>query len=158
MSSKIQRYQSLDPLLTGLMQDSPHDLSRYSNFVALLYQNFPIYSWIGFYFLHNNHLILGPFQGRVACDTIALGRGVCGTVIKSGHPHIAQDVRLLDNYIACDHYTLSEIVLPLTYQGTAIGVLDIDSYVIRAFDEEDRIGLEKLLTILTNSLNGHLPL
>ncbi|HKM11099.1 MAG TPA: GAF domain-containing protein [Bacilli bacterium] len=152
--SKIERYDSLVPMLTGLLIDAPHDLSRYSNFIALLYQNFPIYTWIGFYFLHDGHLILGPFQGRVACDAIELGRGVCGLVVQNGEPHIAKDVRLLENYIACDNLTLSEIVLPLQIRGKIIGVLDIDSYILAAFDQVDLNGLQKLLNILSLSLNG----
>jgi GAF domain-containing protein len=105
-------------------------------------------SWAGFYFLQGEELVLGPFQGKVACGRIALGRGVCGTAARLGQTIIVPDVNAFPDYIACDADARSELVIPLFQGKKLLGVLDLDSPTIGHFDEEDQVGLSAVVDLL----------
>ena len=108
---------------------------------ALLYERLPSLNWAGFYFLQNGELVLGPFQGKVACVRIALGKGVCGTAAERREIIRVDDVHNFPGHIACDSASRSEIVVPLIHQGRLLGVLDLDSPHLARFDEDDARGL-----------------
>ena len=122
-----------------------------SNASALLFETLPNLNWAGFYRVCGEELILGPFQGKVACIRIAKGRGVCGTAWKEDCVVVVPDVHAFAGHIACDSDSRSEIVLPIHREGEVIAVLDIDSPVLNRFGEEDRVGL----TALVKSLEKH---
>jgi L-methionine (R)-S-oxide reductase len=105
-------------------------------------------NWAGFYFLQDNELVLGPFQGQVACVRIALGRGVCGTAAQRRQTIVVPDVHAFPGHIACDVASRSEIVVPLVQAGRLLGVLDLDSPELARFDGEDRAGLNTSCELL----------
>lgn len=150
--NKSELYQSLIPLAESLVNEEEEWISLLSNFSALLKQTFDSFSWCGFYLLKNGRLILGPFQGKVACSYIEIGKGVCGTAAKERRTIIVEDVDKFPGHIACDEGSKSEIVVPLFIKDELIGVLDIDSYNYANFDETDKLYLEKLNSIITNKL------
>lgn len=121
---------------------------------ALLFQTLPDVNWAGFYFLAGGELVLGPFQGRVACVRIPLGRGVCGTAAERRETILVPDVHLFPGHIACDAASRSEIVVPLIQDGRLLGVLDIDSPVANRFSEADRVLCEAAATLLVRSLKA----
>lgn len=132
-----------------------HDLiANTANMAALLFQTMPDVNWAGFYLLRNDELVLGPFQGRVACVRIPLGRGVCGTAAARRETILVPDVHLFPGHIACDAASRSEIVVPLIRNGQLLGVLDIDSPVANRFSEADRIVCEAAATLLVASLEA----
>ncbi len=151
--SKETIYQSLLHLTESLSNDEKEWISLLSNFTALLKQSFETFSWVGFYLLKNSKLILGPFQGKVACSFIELGKGVCGTSAVERKTIIVDDVNKFPGHIACDENSRSEIVVPLFINDQLIGVLDIDSYNYSNFDEVDKLYLEKLTSIITENLS-----
>lgn len=151
--SKELIYQSLIPLTQSISNEEKEWISLLSNFTALLKQTFESFSWVGFYLLKNERLILGPFQGKVACSFIELGKGVCGTSAIERKTIIVDDVNKFPGHIACDENSRSEIVVPLLINDQLIGVLDIDSYNYSNFDKVDKLYLEKLTSIITQSLN-----
>jgi GAF domain-containing protein len=124
---------------------------------ALLYQMLPDVNWVGFYFLHGAELVLGPFQGKVACVRIAMGRGVCGTAAERREILVVPDVNEFPGHIACDAASRSEIVLPLIQHGRLLGVLDLDSPNLARFDHEDRDGLEASVDLLLKSSQLSMP-
>ena len=105
-------------------------------------------NWLGFYILENDSLVLGPFQGKIACSKIRVGKGVCGTAVAKNQTQRVADVHQFPGHIACDSASNSEIVVPIHAEGTIVGVLDIDSPVFERFDEEDQMGLEEFVKIL----------
>ena len=108
--------------------------------------------WIGFYLVKNGELVLGPFQGDVACYRIRKGRGVCGTAWAEAQTQVVPDVEQFPGHIACSSLSKSEIVVPIFQGDEVIGVLDIDSDQLATFDETDRIYLEKMMEILSKQL------
>lgn len=136
----------------GLLSVSSDKISNAANLSALLYQELPDISWVGFYFLKNKTLMLGPFQGKPACVSIEMGKGVCGTVVSSGEALRVADVDAFDGHIACDIHARSEIVVPLFKKGELIGVLDVDSTCIDRFSEEDEAGLTILAQVYLSSI------
>lgn len=150
--SKEETYQSLIKVVYSLVNDEDEWISLLSNFSALLKQSFDSFSWVGFYLLKNNRLILGPFQGKLACSFIEIGKGVCGTSAKDRKTLIVDDVNKFPGHIACDEDSKSEIVVPVFIDNELIGVLDIDSYNYSNFDETDKLYLEKLTSIITEKL------
>ncbi|KAG2228023.1 hypothetical protein INT45_012047 [Circinella minor] len=117
------------------------------------FQEKPI-NWAGFYIIDkndSNKLILGPFQGKVACTEIALGKGVCGTAAQLMQTQVIKDVHAFPGHIACDSASNSEIVVPMVLDGHVIGVLDIDCEKVEGFSEEDRVGLEAIVEVLIKS-------
>lgn len=150
--NKEEIYQELIPLCESLLKEEKEWISILSNFVALIKQSFESFSWVGFYLLKDNNLILGPFQGNVACSFIDMGKGVCGTSAVRKETIIVEDVNKFPGHIACDENSKSEIVLPIILNDKLIGVLDIDSYNFSNFDEIDKDYLEKLIYILVKKL------
>lgn len=124
------------------------ELSALCNFTALLKEMFESFSWVGFYILYDDALYLGPFQGKMACDRIPLGQGVCGTAAVQMQTLIIADVHKFEGHIACDTSSNSEIVVPVFINGIVWGVLDIDSTIFNNFDETDKFYLEKIVSLL----------
>ena len=145
-------YKQLNCQLSALVKGVPHKIANLANASALLWEHLQDINWAGFYLLKNDVLILGPFQGKVACIEIPVGRGVCGTAVQENKTQLVADVHKFPGHIACDSASNSEIVIPLRKDGTVIGVLDIDSPLFDRFSEEDKIGLEEFARILQESL------
>jgi L-methionine (R)-S-oxide reductase len=148
---KAAAYRELQQQLAALFAGERNGLANAANMSALLYEALPNLNWAGFYFLQAGELVLGPFQGRVACVRIALGRGVCGTAAERRETVIVADVNAFPGHIACDAASRSEIVIPLIKDGRLLGVLDIDSPQIAWFDEDDGVGLNAAATLLVQS-------
>lgn len=149
--SKQALYQEIAVQLTGLFAHERSGLANAANMCALLYQLLPDVNWVGYYFLQGAELVLGPFQGKVACVRIALGRGVCGTAAERREILVVPDVHEFPGHIACDAASRSEIVLPLVQDGQLVGVLDLDSPAPARFDNEDRLGLAAAAALLLQS-------
>jgi L-methionine (R)-S-oxide reductase len=148
---KAAAYRELQGQLTALLAGERNALANCANMCALLYEALPDLNWAGFYFLHGSELVLGPFQGKVACVRIALGKGVCGTAAASRETLIVPDVDAFPGHIACDAASRSEIVVPLIQDGQLLGVLDLDSFQLNRFDQEDAAGLAAIASILLQS-------
>lgn len=140
--AKAGLYRELAAQLAGVLADERDGLANAANLAALLRQGLPDLNWAGFYFRKGGELVLGPFQGKVACVRIPIGRGVCGTAAARGETVVVPDVAQFPGHIACDHASRSEIVVPLVQAGQVMGVLDLDSPVPERFDAVDREGLE----------------
>ena len=119
----------------ALFIESENNVSLLSNASAFIMQTTPNLNWSGFYLYENNHLILGPFQGKPACVRIEVGKGVCGTAFELGRPINVANVHEFEGHIACDADSNSELVIPLVKNGIKIGVLDLDSFLYDRFDE-----------------------
>ncbi|MCR4417566.1 MAG: GAF domain-containing protein [Ignavibacteria bacterium] len=150
--NKEELYKSLIPIFKSLIDDEKEWISLLSNFSAVLKQSFDTFSWVGFYLLKDGRLILGPFQGKVACSLIEIGKGVCGTAFKERRTIVVEDVDKFPGHIACDENSRSEIVVPVFLDEEVIGVLDIDSYNYSNFDKIDQKYLEELVSILSKKL------
>ena len=148
---KPAAYREIQQQLAALFAGERNGLANAANMSALLYEALPDLNWVGFYFLQAGELVLGPFQGKVACVRIALGRGVCGTAAERRETIIVPDVNAFPGHIACDVASRSEIVIPLIKDGRLLGVLDIDSPQIARFDEEDGAGLNAAAALLVQS-------
>ena len=135
-------YELLRAQLSGLAEADRHYVPLLSNAAALIYHAMPDLNWAGFYLMRGDRLTLGPFQGRVACVHIPVGRGVCGTAVRDDATQRVPDVHAFPGHIACDSASRSEIVIPLHQDGRVIGVLDIDSPLPDRFSEADQAGLE----------------
>lgn len=138
-------YDIIKKQMLALSEDSNHFIPLMSNVSAVLYSELDDVNWAGFYLVMDGALILGPFQGKVACVRIEKGRGVCGTAWDSDSIQVVPDVHAFPGHIACDSASRSEIVIPIHREGEVVGVLDIDSPVRDRFSENDRIGLEALV-------------
>jgi GAF domain-containing protein len=123
-------------------------IANAANLAALIYHSVPQLNWAGFYLLKGGELVLGPFQGKVACVRIPLGTGVCGTSAAERRTIVVPDVHRFPGHIACDSESNSEIVIPIERRGSLLGVLDLDSPITGRFDEVDREGLEALARVL----------
>lgn len=146
-------YRLLAKQAESLVRDVPHLVANLANLSALLYDSLPDISWVGFYRLEGDSLlILGPFQGKVACVTLPPGKGVCGAAVRSDKTVVVADVCQFEGHIACDSASRSEIVLPIHKEGKIWGVLDIDSPITDRFSPSDRKGLEELVAALERSL------
>lgn len=146
--TKTEQYQSLLPQLRALMADEPDPICRMANFCALLHETMHFF-WTGFYRVIGDQLVLGPFQGPIACTRIARGRGVCGTAWQDNRTLVVPDVHQFPGHIACSSLSNSEIVVPVhDAQGKVCAVLDIDSTDFATFDETDRIFLEEAVTYI----------
>jgi L-methionine (R)-S-oxide reductase len=146
--SKTAAYRELHGQLKALFAGERNGLANAANMTALLYEVLPGLNWAGFYFMREGELVLGPFQGKVACVRIALGRGVCGTAAQSRETVIVADVNAFAGHIACDAASRSEIVVPLIERGRLLGVLDVDSPELARFDHEDATGLNAAVGML----------
>ena len=154
MNDKQKTYKLLLDQLKALLENEHDMIANFSNASALLFHNLENINWAGFYLLKNNELILGPFQGKVACMHIPLGKGVCGTCASTSNVQRVDDVHKFSGHIACDCASNSEIVIPLIKKDTLLGVLDIDSYEFSNFDETDEYYLMQFCEILISSLDS----
>jgi len=148
---KAAAYRDLNQQLASLFAGERNGLANAANMSALLYQLLPGLNWVGFYFLQGGELVLGPFQGKVACVRIALGHGVCGTAAARRETIVVGDVHEFPGHIACDAASRSEIVVPLIKRGRLLGVLDIDSSQVARFEAEDGQGLNAAVALLLDS-------
>jgi GAF domain-containing protein len=149
--SKAAAYREVNVQLAGLFAGEDNGLANAANMCALLFQTLPDVNWAGFYFLQGAELVLGPFQGKVACVRIPMGRGVCGTAAEGRETLVVPDVNEFPGHIACDAASRSEIVVPLVQHGRLLGVLDLDSPELARFDHEDRDGLQASVDLLLKS-------
>jgi GAF domain-containing protein len=147
--TKAEKYQELVPQLKALLLGEKDEIANLANFVAALKQTFGFF-WVGFYMVKENELVLGPFQGPIACTRIKKGKGVCGTSWEQGKTMLVPDVDQFPGHIACSSLSKSEIVVPLFKNQEVIGVLDVDSDQLNDFDEVD----EKYLTELCQWLSS----
>ena len=145
-------YESLIPAVKAVTAQCPHFIANLANTSALIWEYVDDLNWAGFYLMQDGKLVLGPFQGKVACTEIEIGSGVCGTAVATGKTQLVADVHQFEGHIACDSASNSEIVIPLRRGGLIFGVLDIDSPSLGRFTEEDKVQLEKLAEILQNNL------
>lgn len=141
---KSEKYQSLIPQVHALLFTEVDEVAKMANIAAALKQTFDFF-WVGFYVVKGEELVLGPFQGPVACMRIKFGKGVCGTAWKTRQTQIVPDVERFEGHIACNSASKSEIVIPIIKEDEVIAVLDIDSDQLNTFDAIDAIYLEKLL-------------
>ena len=149
--NKDADYASLAEELNGLLAGETDFIANAANAAALLFDTLPDINWAGFYFLRQDELVVGPFQGKPACVRIPLGKGVCGTAAVNRTTIVVRDVHEFPGHIACDAASQSEIVVPLLKNDVLLGVLDIDSPSVGRFDDSDRRGIERLATIFVAS-------
>lgn len=144
------------PLLTAqaeaLLSGQRHRVANAANLAALLYMELPDVNWAGFYFLEDQQLVLGPFQGKPACVEIPIGQGVCGTAVAKNEIQRVSNVHLFEGHIACDTDSESELVIPLHDEGKVFGVLDIDSPITDRFSAADEAGLAGIAKIYCRSV------
>ncbi len=155
MTSKADLYREMEGQLAALFAGERDGLANAANMSAVLYETLPDLNWAGFYFRRGSELLLGPFQGKVACVRIAMGQGVCGTAAERGETLVVADVDAFPGHIACDAASRSEIVVPLMENGRLLGVLDIDSPHLGRFDHEDSVGLNALAALFIRSSDLH---
>lgn len=145
--SKAERYALLVEQVASLLQGETDRVARMANVAAMIHQTFGFW-WTGFYRVVGEELVLGPFQGPLACMRIRYGRGVCGTAWKERRTVIVEDVEQFPGHIACSSASRSEIVVPLMRGDEVVAVLDIDSEKLATFDEEDRHWLEQIVSLV----------
>lgn len=145
--TKAEQYQTLIPQIKALIDGEPDLVANLANITSALKEQFGWF-WVGFYLVKGEQLVLGPFQGPVACTRINKGRGVCGTSWAKAETLIVPDVEQFPGHIACSSLSRSEIVVPMLKNGTVWGVLDVDSELLDQFDETDKIYLEEIISLL----------
>jgi L-methionine (R)-S-oxide reductase len=145
--NKTDQYQSLLPQIKALVEGEPDLVANLANISAALKEQFGWF-WIGFYLVKKDELVLGPFQGPVACTRIRKGRGVCGTSWEKGVTLIVPDVEKFPGHIACSSLSKSEIVVPIIRNGLVLGVLDVDSEYLNQFDETDQKFLQQIIALI----------
>jgi L-methionine (R)-S-oxide reductase len=149
--SKVTVYRELTDQLAALYAGERNGLANAANLTAALYRGLPDLNWVGFYFLQGTELVLGPFQGKIACVRIPLGRGVCGTAAQRRETLIVPDVHAFPGHIACDAESQSEVVVPLVQNNRLLGVLDLDSPRPARFDQADSVGLNAVVNVWLQS-------
>lgn len=147
-TSKPEFYAAFNRQLEAVLHGERDWVCNLAQTSALLMQTLPDLNWAGFYLLKDGKLVLGPFQGKVACVRIALGKGVCGTAATRRESVVVPNVHEFPGHIACDSASNSEVVVPLLHRGQLLGVLDIDSPKLNRFDADDARGLERAAEIL----------
>ena len=148
IDSKPEFYTELTAQLGALLTGERDWLANLANTSALIFQTLSDLNWAGFYLLRGGELVLGPFQGKPACVRIAPGRGVCGAAVVERRSQVVADVHAFPGHIACDAASRSELVVPMLLGERLLGVLDLDSPLPGRFDEDDRVGCERLVAIL----------
>ena len=143
---KIEKYKLLYNQIKSLIQNENDTIANMSNIAAAIHETFGFW-WTGFYRVINNELVLGPFQGPVACTRIAYGKGVCGTSWKEARTIVVEDVHQFPGHIACSSASKSEIVVPIFKDNQVVGVLDIDSENLATFDNIDKEWLERIIEL-----------
>jgi L-methionine (R)-S-oxide reductase len=150
-TNKQERYNALLPQIQSLITGEPDIIANLSNIAAALKQAMGFF-WVGFYIVKNNELVLGPFQGPIACTRIGFGKGVCGAAWKEKKVMLVPDVEQFPGHIACSSASKSEIVLPAFKNGEVALVLDVDSDKLNDFDETDAVALQKLMRAIEQFL------
>lgn len=146
--NKEEQYQNIIPQIKGLLEGEPDLVANLANTVAALKEQFGWF-WVGFYLVKNGELVLGPFQGPVACTRIRKGRGVCGSSWEQAKTLIVPDVEKFPGHIACSSLSKSEIVVPIIRNGEVTGVLDVDADTLDQFDETDQQYLEQIIELIS---------
>ena len=146
--SKSIKYQELYKQIESVVSAESDQIANMANTAALLHEAFGFW-WTGFYIVKENQLVLGPFQGPLACTRIGYGKGVCGTAWERGETVVVPDVHQFPGHIACSSLSQSEIVVPMFHNDTVYAVLDIDSKELSTFDETDKHWLEKIVALLS---------
>ena len=149
--SKAEQYKLLHAQLKGLLEGETDRTANLANAAALIHGTFGFW-WTGFYLVQGRELVLGPFQGPIACTRIPFGKGVCGTCWERRQTVVVPDVEAFPGHIACSSASRSEIVVPILRGGEVVAVLDIDSRELATFDEKDAAGLEDLAALLAGLL------
>ena len=147
-ANKAEQFQSLIPQIEALLYGEPDVTANLANITAALKEQFKWF-WVGFYLVKGDELVLGPFQGPVACTRIALGKGVCGAAWQQAKTLIVADVEAFPGHIACSSLSRSEIVVPIFYNDKVVAVLDIDSEALSEFDKTDAQYLEQIVKLVT---------
>jgi|SRR5690554_2095481 len=148
-----ETYKQLIPQIKSLLSPSDELITNLANCTAALKQSFNKISWVGFYFYNGKYLHLGPFQGKVACSRIEIGKGVCGTAAEKREIIIVPDVSKFPGHIYCDADSKSEIVVPVIKKdGNLFGVLDLDSYELNSFNETDKKYLKEICKFLSEKI------
>lgn len=145
--TKQEKYETLLPQIASVIEDEPDMIANMANVAAMLHETFRFW-WTGFYRVQGEQLVLGPFQGPLACIRIAKGRGVCGTAWQEAQTLVVKDVHQFPGHIACSSASQSEIVVPILKDNVVVGVLDIDSEKPALFDEVDAFYLEQVVKTL----------
>ena len=145
--TKNEQYSSLIPQITALLSGETDQIANMANVCAALKEQFNFF-WVGFYMVKDNELVLGPFQGPVACTRIQKSKGVCGSSWAQSKTLIVPDVEAFPGHISCSSASKSEIVIPIIRNGSVIGVLDVDSDELNSFDETDAIYLSQILDLI----------
>jgi GAF domain-containing protein len=152
MTEFSEHYARLLKQIDAIIADEPDSIANAANISSVLFNNLPQVNWVGFYFIREGELVLGPFQGQVACTRIPVGKGVCGTAIASMQPQRVADVRAFPGHIACDAASLSEVVIPFE-TTTLAGVLDIDSPVKARFGEAEQSFFEAVTALFISKIS-----
>ena len=147
-------YEVLRKQVSGLLTEEPYYVAAMSNISSVLKDALPDINWAGFYILRGGRLVVGPFQGKPACIHIGIGSGVCGCCVRQDRTIAVADVHTFPGHIACDSASNSEIVIPIHCGGRVAAVLDIDSPLLDRFSEEDRTGLERIVSLMEKMLEG----
>ena len=145
-------YEVLRKQVSGLLTEEPYYVAAMSNISSVLKDALPDINWAGFYILRGGRLVVGPFQGKPACIHIGIGSGVCGCCVRQDRTIAVADVHAFPGHIACDSASNSEIVIPIHCGGRVAAVLDIDSPLLDRFSEEDRTGLESIVSLMEKML------
>lgn len=148
----MTNYTEIINILPALIANNQYDITILANTSALLYEKIDDVNWVGFYLNKNNTLLLGPFQGKVACTTIPFTKGVCGKCASTKETILVPNVHEFKGHIACDSASNSEICIPIIIKNNFYGLLDIDSPTINRFSEQDKNNLEIIIKIIINEL------
>jgi L-methionine (R)-S-oxide reductase len=146
-TDKVEQYQSIVPQIEALITGEPDLIANLANVCAALKEQFKWF-WVGFYLVKKEELVLGPFQGPVACTRIGLGKGVCGAAWQQEKTLLVPDVEAFPGHIACSSLSQSEIVVPIFSGDRVVGVLDVDSELLDQFDETDALYLEQIVKLV----------
>lgn len=144
--TKAEKYETLFPQIKSVIESEPDQIANMANVASMLHETFGFW-WTGFYRVIDGQLVLGPFQGPMACTRIRKGRGVCGTAWQEDRTQLVSDVDLFPGHIACSSASRSEVVVPMHRDGEVIGVLDIDSAELNTFDQTDALWLERIVAL-----------
>lgn len=150
-ATKAEKYEAVIPQIEALISGEPDLIANLANIASALKEAFGFF-WVGFYLVKENQLVLGPFQGPIACTRISLGKGVCGTAWQEAKTQVVPDVDAFPGHIACSSASKSEIVVPVFKDNTVAMILDVDSDLLDDFDSTDQYYLESLMSILGNQL------
>jgi GAF domain-containing protein len=151
-NQKAEMYKQLIPQLKALMDGEGSLIANLANTAAALRQTFGFF-WVGFYLVEDDELVLGPFQGDVACTRISFGKGVCGTAWEKAETIVVPDVDAFPGHIACSSQSRSEIVVPIKKSGKVVAILDVDSTELNDFDDADKNGLENISKLVSEKFS-----